>query len=158
MPKKSVDYLGLSCLTSKFCATCHSPQKNRQKNPTKTLDAKTPKRALSQKNPRNSPWLTGTGCASGCSCSSQKRSLLPGPRTFVVVKVVSPLHVCILHKNNTMAQKWPSKQKKMNSLIGIEDSGSKLDVCVYILVANFTTRLRQHPIQNTLQLVWALIH
>lgn len=119
MPKKSVDYLGLSCLTSKSCALRFTSQ-NRKKNPTQKIwTLKLPKDPYRKKKPRFS-MLTGTGfvwfcqgnSASGCSCSSQKRSLLSGPRTFVVVKVVSPLHVC--RKNNTMAQKWPSKQKKMN--------------------------------------------
>ena len=67
--------------------------------------------------------------ASGCSCSSQKRSLLPGPRSFVVVKVVTPLHVCIKKQHN--GSKMAIKTKE-NELIGIEDSGSKLDVCVCI--------------------------
>jgi len=46
---------------------------------------------------------------------------------LVVVKVVSPLHVCILHKKQHNGSKMDIKTKE-NELIGIEDSGSKLDV------------------------------
>lgn len=62
MPKKSVDYLGLSCLTSKFCATCDSPHQNKKKILPKFFGRKNfPKEPYRKKNPRNSPWLTGTG-------------------------------------------------------------------------------------------------